>query len=244
MVKRTKYEELHIGRIHNLQVLSYGLIVAIFIGSASFRKEAFLSLWVLPDSPEGIPLFLARTFLFFNVAFFVLQWVAATANEFTLWERWLKYQFVPSHVYLSMCGLIISLGLMILLVYDVTVFAGYLSCFFLLHYWSQWISNTYFARAYESTNKNQHNQKALAVLHHYFLELPQLGRIVTMLFFSMVAFGIALSASGRDASTTRLLHEISHAILGFTIFIGELIILIWRYRRDRDLRQVLTKASE
>lgn len=239
MVKRTKHEESHISRIHNLQVLSYGLIVAIFIGCASFRKNAFLSLWVLPDSQEGIPMFIARTFLFCNVTFFVLQWVAATANEFTLWERWLKYEFVPSHVYLSMCGLIISLGLMLLLVYDVTVFAGYLSCFFLFHYWSQWIANTYFSRAYESTKKNQHNHEALAVLHHYYLELPQLGRIVSMLFFSMVAFSISVSANVKDASSTQLFYMLSNAILAFTIFIGEVIILIWRYRRDRNLRLAL-----
>lgn len=244
MVKRTTASDFNIEAIRRAQFMSYVLIFSILLGSVALRREAFLAMWTLPGSVAAFSSFLERLLLFFVTLVFILRWIASTAHEFNLWVEYLEYIFVRAQVFVGMLGLAFGLGLMLVLVYDITIFAAYFTAFLCFNLWTQWLTNDHFRRAAQKTGHNDENRSVLEVLEYYWLKRPQLRRIAVMAFFSLVAFIIALLGTLRGDEWEEPLHLLAGGLLVLTIVVGEFLIARWRATRDHRLQGIVDAQSQ
>jgi hypothetical protein len=80
--------------------------------------------------------------------------------------------------------------------------------------------------------------KRLEIMKHYWLNQPQLARITTFMFFSLVSVSLATAASFQ--SEQKDFFEVSaYALLIFDILAGEIVIARWRIKRDGELDGLL-----
>lgn len=237
MVNRSHDENQQIESIKNVQITAYVLIFTIFGLSLILRKDQFLNMWIIPDSVHFIPIFLCRIALFFLTLFLVLRWIAATAQEFEMWKTWLNTPFISNQVYVAMYGLAIALGLMLVLVYNITIFSGYFAGFLFINYWSQALANNHFKKALEYTEPTEKNEVALNIMENYWLDRPQLGRITIMAFIATITFIISLVNDLTKSDWFSYLRIISYLLLIFNLLLGESIISYWRYQRDKDITE-------
>lgn len=237
MVKRTESQASHLDSVKNIQRSAYLLIFTIFGISLVIKSDEFVAMWTY-DPEIGITQMLLQIVLFLTVLSLVLRWIAATAHEFNLWLEWLEFVFLRSQIYMAMFGLAVALGLMLILVYDLTAFTGFFSAYLLLNYWTQWISNEHFARALKHTERTSQNKAVLAVMEHYWLKLPQLARIATMMFASLAAFSLAVASRLACQVQQELYRNFAYAVIILDIGIGETVISVWRHRRDSRLQEL------
>lgn len=238
MIERDKTAEMYISSIRSIQRMAYTLIFSILLGSVALRHDSFLAMLVLPKALSEAPAFLCRITLFACVLTFILRWIAATAHELDILFEYVEYVFIKSRVYMAMVALSVALGVMLVLVYDITIFSAYFSCFLLLNYWTQWATNDQVKDSLAKTKRMNQNKEVLEVLEHYWLRRPQLGRIVTMMFTSMVSVCFAVSGTVSDSVLSKKLHLIAHLILILNILIGEAILSLWRHSRDKNIVKI------
>ncbi|MEA2603964.1 MAG: hypothetical protein QOF89_4956 [Acidobacteriota bacterium] len=244
MVERTAASDFTIEAIRRAQFMSYVLIFSILLGSVALRREAFLAMWTLPSSTATLSSFLERLLLFFVTLIFILKWIANTAHEFNLWVEHLEYIFVRAQVYVAMLGLAFGLGLMLVLVYDVTIFAAYFTAFLVFNVWTQWLANDHFRRSAHKTVHTDKNRSVLEILEHYWLKRPQLKRIAGMALFSLASFIIALLGTLRGDEWEEPLHLLAGGVLVLTIVVGEFLIARWRTTRDYQLQHIVDAQSQ
>lgn len=161
-------------------------------------------------------------------------------HEFQLWLRYLHFVFIRSHVYASMYGLAVVLGMLLILVYNIVAFTGFFSCYLLVNYWTQWVSNEHFPRALAATEKSasDSHKKVLEVLREYWLGRPQMARIATMMFFSLVSFAFALRGEAGEGSANAYTTA-AYVLTTLNIAFGEAIISVWRLKRDNRLQPAI-----
>lgn len=220
-----------------LQTFCYGMVLTIVFGTLALRRDAILTEFALPQSTSALPLFICRIVLFLITLFYVVQWFAATAHELSLWVRWLDFVFMRGETYIATFGLAVALGMLLVFVPYIALFSAYFSAFLLLHYWWQWLCNEYFVRASARRSIRESKDTALPALRHYWLDRPLLGRIVTMLFFSMIAFSIALTGTVTEGDASNTLKLSAYLVMILTIGGSEVIILYWRRARDRAIEE-------
>ncbi|MFH1976502.1 MAG: hypothetical protein ABIJ52_13265 [Pseudomonadota bacterium] len=238
MPERTDSEKRHIESIQKVQVQAYFAVFTVFAISLVIEKDAFVSMWDILNAPNMIPA-ICRIFLFLTIVSLVCRWIAATAHELNLWLDWVEFVFIKSQVYIAMFSLSIALGLMLVLVYNLTTFTAYFTIYLLLNYWTQWLSNEHFQRAIKKTEKTINNEAVLSILETYWLRRPQLGRIATMMFFSSIAFIFSLVYELKYKPHDQLFLTLSYIIIIGTILTGEIFISCWRYKRDKDLQKII-----
>jgi len=76
-------------------------------------------------------------------------------------------------------------------------------------------------------------QAKLQAIEHYYVELPQMERSATIMFFSFTALSLALAGNAsQSAAVTAWLHAAAYALVITNIMISE--VVIWRWRKTRD----------
>lgn len=220
----------------------WGILVVflIFAGLAHFWSR-----WALPTTLAEVTPYAARVALFIVMVSLALRWVISTNHEFKLWMRWLENPPQTNDVYWAIIGLSIILGSCLALAYDVLWIALILTLYFLLNYWTQWLSNDHFVRALPGTREKLQSEpqraalQVLEVLEHYWLKRPQLARITTMMFVSSVAFSAALAGYVQKEPQKHQFQLFAASVLIVTILGGELWIAFWRRKRDQDITKVI-----
>jgi hypothetical protein len=220
--------------VHQMQYLSYGLIFFTFLAFAGLFvfSETFRSFFVFGGSNVRTMLAILRIVLGVAAMFLIGMWIAATFHELLLWINNLQIVFVTYQVYLAMILTAVGLGVMLLMVWNVVLFSGYFALFLLFNYWSQWLANDYFANALAETPRTSENSKILAALETYWLKRPQLARVVTMMFVSLIAFALSLTGHFGARNKMEVLDVIAYALIILNIVCGEALIIFWRSRRD------------
>jgi hypothetical protein len=233
-MQRSDAEKDDIDTVKSIQRAAYVLIFSICSLTLVVKRDDITAMWALKSS--DMLLAILQIALFLCAIAIVIRWIATTAHEFQLWLRNLQYVFVRSHVYLAMLGLAVVLGMMLILAYNILAFTGFFSCYLLFNYWTQWISNEHFERALNRTQADSiENKQILDVLRAYWLHRPQLARIATMMFVSLLSFALALKGSESGPHAQKLLLGAYLVTIG-NILVGESIISRWRTVRDRDLQ--------
>jgi len=228
--------------VHQMQYLSYGLIFFTFLGFAGLLvfSETFRSFFVFSGSTTRTALAILRIALGVIAMFLVGMWIAATFHELLLWINNLKIVFVTYQVYLAMILTAVGLGVMLLMVWSIMMFSGYFALFLLFNYWSQWLANDYFANALAETRRTPENSKLLEALETYWLKRPQLARIVTMMFISLVAFALSLAGHFGAQNKREVLDLVAYGLMILNILCGEALIIAWRSRRDTAIAKAKT----
>lgn len=237
------------GSSPNLRVLNrfrkgaYGGILVVFasFGGLNYFKTEWLP-WTTPH--EHGDFVRLGAFLFATLLLLAGQWVHATRQELGLWLTWLKNPAQKRRVYIAIVSLSIFLGLCLAFAFNIFWISLLTTVYLLLNYWSQWLSNDHLRRALDQTRASTLNEKeryALEVIEHYWLKLPQLARITTLMFCSAISFSLAFAATVKPDPTRQhyiaLFTIAAYWILIATILIGEAIIANWRRRRSLALAQ-------
>lgn len=142
---------------------------------------------------------------------------------------------------MSIFALAVGLGLMLVLVYDMTIFAGYFSGFMILNLWAQTLWNDFFRRAVEniettSRKGDRVRKDVLEVMKAYWLRRPHRTRIVVITLFSMLSLVAGVVSNTTAIAWKHQLETFGYVILILTIVIGEAVIGSWRRARDRQLQ--------
>ena len=178
------------------------------------------------------------------IVLLVALWISATTHEFQLWQRYIHYVFIRQQVYAAMFGLAFVLGTLLVfaVAFNVVVFTAFLSSYLLFNYWTQWVTNEHFERALEVTLKSESlsasHRKILMILRHYWLARPQLARIATMMFVSLVAFALAFRGMTVDSMSANFTAA-AYLLEIITIIVGEAVIYRWRHIRDSRLQPII-----
>jgi hypothetical protein len=215
-------------------------ILAFFLLFAKLTH--FRYRWALPSTSDEYVPFAARVTLFFMLAVLACRWVIATDHEFELWKKWIDNPPPKSDAYWAIVGLSFTLGLCLAMAYDILWITSILTGYFLLNYWTQWLSKDHFKSALLRTRKGLRDvtrRGVLNVMEHYWLGRPQLARITTLMFFASVAFSFALAGALGKGPHKRGLHLTATILLIFTILFGEMAIAWWRRERDRDIGKAI-----
>jgi hypothetical protein len=70
-------------------------------------------------------------------------------------------------------------------------------------------------------------------IEQYYLDMPQMERAATIMFFSFVALSMALAGNASQSlATTEWLRAAAYLVVIANIAISE--VVIWRWRKTRD----------
>jgi hypothetical protein len=216
-------------------VVIFGLVVTL---------NDFKSMWT-PSAWDKEGLFAAGIVLFVGLAILACRWVDATSNEMELWIDELRNPMTKKQVQGAMFGLAIVLGSLLALAHNIICVSAFMAGYFLVNYWTQWLSNEHFRRALERTREaplDSMNFKVLDVMEEYWLARPQMARIVTMMFFASLAFSLALAGWAQQKPQRTPFYLASYVLLFLDILVGEIVMFVWR--RDRDNKIELAKTQE
>lgn len=78
----------------------------------------------------------------------------------------------------------------------------------------------------------------LKVMEIYWLQRPQLGRIVLMAVFSAVALTLSLISSWAHEPRRYWLQSSTYVLLILNILVGEVTISFWRHKRDQAIKEL------
>src|SRR5947209_5719437 len=191
----------HIKIFNLFRIFGYLGIVVVFGGLSLWNH--FRPTWMPVTMWGGIKAHALQVAQFGVILLLVIRWVLATDREFKLWTRELEITIEQKQVYAAIAALSLGLGASLAFSFDVLWVSLAMTIFLLVNYWSQWLSNDYFARALGETKKKGDaverrkradsavNLVVLDVMKHYWLERAQLARITTLMFFAAMAFSLA-----------------------------------------------------
>jgi hypothetical protein len=232
----------------DLKWFSYAFIVAISLGLAStFNGDYFATTWrdISKISDFSVlrewAVFTAPVLLFFLLVVLVLWWIIATHCEFELWRRWLDHPATRFERVAAFVVFPLVLGILPAYPNKIAFLSGFMAVYGLSNYWTQWLCNEYFRRALQekrATPLSKAQIEVLAVMEHYWLNRPQLGRIVTTLFFDCIAFSLALAGQVQPEPQRYRFQLPAYAILIAVLILSEFTILCWRHKREQDIQQI------
>jgi hypothetical protein len=235
--------EAYKGRIDTAKTAAYWGIVGVFAVVTSLND--FKSMWT-PSAWDGQGLFAAGIVLFVGLSVLAYRWVHATNEEMELWIDELHNPMTKKQVQGAMFGLAIVLGTLLALAHNIACVSGLMAVYFLVNYWTQWLSNEHFRRALERTRQSPlstTNFKVLDAMEKYWLALPQMARITTMMFFASLAFSLALAGWAQQEPQRTRFYLASYVLLFLDILGGEITIFVWRCKRDYKI-DLATEAQE
>lgn len=231
----------------DLKNYMYAGILGVFTAAATFNS--FGEMWVLPSpsEPSKIIPFVIPIILFAALVVMVFQWVSATNYELGLWVEWLHNPFQKYEVPLAMFSLSIALGLMLAFPHKIVVITAFITVYFFIDYWAQWLANDHFRRALEKTRKigqiDETHPKILGVMEIYWLKRPQLKRIIIMTVVAFAALVFALLSTCYEPP--RVSFQIAaYVLLILDLLAGEAVIAWWRFTRERDYAQIINAEDD
>ena len=232
-------------RFDNFKNVAYGVIVAVFAVAAGFN--GFKDIWTPSSALSSKVMSGTQVALFIELVVLMFRWIIATHHEMDMWALWLDNPFTKQEIYTAMFGLSVVLGLLLAFPHRILFLSGFMTLYFLFNYWTQWLANDHFFRALQKTKKGSLSitkSKVLNVMDNFWMNRPQLARIVTMMFFSSVAFDFALAGEFHSGRQKTLLQLASYGILIIDILLGEIVIALWRHKLDQDIATVTNSEEE
>ena len=157
-----------------------------------------------------------------------------------MWVEWLDNPVTTAQTLTALLGLPVVLGLLLAFSYDIAVISGLMTMYLLVNYWAQWLCNDHFSRALQKTRQRppgKINSSVPQAMECFWVNQPQLGRITTMMFFSSIAFNLALAGAFQTGRQKLLFQMSAYSVLILDVLIGEIVVARWRYRLDRDIEQ-------
>ena len=239
----TSLPDVH--QFNHIQYWGYGLIIFIYTAAEYAQEWESLKYLGHPFLEPNVLLYILRVIFFVELVIFIVRWIIATINELELWanselnwSHWTKNPFEKQNTYSAIFGLAVFLGLLLAFSNKIFVAASILSIYSLFGYWTQWLCNNYFSHSINETKiKNEKHLKRITIMKHYWLEQPQLARIATVMFFSLISVIFATAALFQSEQKDSF--EIAaYVILILDILIAETYISKWRIKRDRELKAV------
>jgi hypothetical protein len=226
-------------RFDNFKNLAYGGIIAVF--GIAVSVNGFASMWAFPSTLGEQMLFVGRVTLFVVFVLLAYRWVIATHNELDMWLLWLDNPIQKNEVYSAMFSLSVVLGLSVAFPHRVVFITFFITFYFLIVYWAQWLANDHFTQALLRTRKrhlNQTKSEVLKAMDNYWLQRPQLARIATMMFFSGMAFSLALAGNYQAQPGKTRFQLAAYVLLILNILLGEAVITWWRHKRDQRIEDI------
>ena len=235
---RTPDEISDIETLKKIQFYSYPAIMVFSAGLLTIFRDSVAVTWSL--NPWLV------TPLALVIVILIGVWISATVHEFQLWQRYLCFVFIRQQVYAAMFGIAFLLGTMLVfaVAFNIVIFTGFFSTYLLFNYWTQWVTNEHFKRALISSRKkgniSESEMEVLSILNQYWLSRPQLARIATMMYFSMLSFCLAFKGINGGVYEPDYSAG-AYLLIIFNIIIGEAVINRWRNVRDNKLQPIIDK---
>jgi hypothetical protein len=230
-----------VGRFDNLKNFAYGEILAVFALTVSFNDWG-ANMWGIRANLSEPAIFGARVALFIVLVILMFRWIIATHYEFDMWVQWLEHPFTKQETYVALLGLPVVMGLLLAFTYNIVIISGFMTVYFLVNYWTQWLANEHFKRAIHKTRQKHFSGTkhcVLQAMEHFWFKRPQLPRIKIMMLFSSVAFSLALAGAFQKERQKLFFQLSAYAILILDIVVGEIVIASWRDRLDQDIEQAM-----
>lgn len=207
----------------------------------------FSTMWSFPPAPGGRVIFFARLVLFAEFVTLALRWVIGTHTELDMWILWLNNPFQRQEIYTAMFSLALVLGLLLAFPHRVVFITFFMTSYFLVDYWAQWLANDHFDRALRRTRvKHLSSTKfeVLKAMEYYWLRRPQLARVTTMMFFSSMAFSLALAGAFQQEPQRTRYQLAAYLLLILDLLVGESVVSWWRHKRNQAMRQAVGQESQ
>lgn len=227
--------DAYAARVDTWKTGAYWGIVGVFAVVAGLND--FKSMWI-PSAWDRQGLSVAGIILFGGLAVLAYRWIDATNNEMEMWIEELRNPMTKKQVQGAMFGLAIVLGTLLALAHNIRCLSALMAVYFLVNYWTQWLSNEHFRQALERTRQLPNpktNFKVLDVMEEYWLARPQMARIATMMFFASLAFSLALAGWAQQEPQRTRFYMASYALLFLNMLVGEIVIFLWRSDRDNKI---------
>lgn len=219
---------------NRFRISAYFGVLAVFSILAILNN--FKSMWAPPVAAQDTESYIARIVLLIVLILLAIRWVFATDKEFKLWAQVLENPVEKWDAYVAIVLLPLGLGFCLAYAFDLVKVSMAFTGFLLINYWSQWQSNDHFTHALPETRKKAKDagrQGVLNVMEQYWLKRPQLARITTMMFFSSLAFSLAWAGSFEKQLLRHRFELSATIVLVVSIVLGEILIGIWRYQRNK-----------
>lgn len=218
-------------------------ILGIAAIATAVSSSKFGELWLPPSNPAEMQLYIARILLFGVFAVWSYRFVDATHDQMFLWKKALDYVEPPKKARLAVAVTALYLGLLMSLPAHIVIASGFFTLSLLVNYWTQWMCNDAFYDA-SLTSKETYAGVAWRIqiiekMEHFWLRLPQLARITTMMFFSSIAFSLALAGSVQVDPQRSQYELAAYEILIADVVIFEAWMFVWRRNLYKEIDDVL-----
>jgi tetratricopeptide (TPR) repeat protein len=208
----------------------------------SLSIETFTAMWALPSALAATPAYALRVALLVVILMRVVRSVVAMKTDLKIWQRWV----VPAPIergssYAAIGSLSILLGLEVAFAYDILFMSMLITLSALVEHWTQWLSHHHFQRAFgemRHTEGNLTRRKVLEVIEHDWLARPHLVRITMVMFFSATSFAFALRGGAQGGPNGQKWQSAAYIILILDIVANEIVIAMWRRKRDLAIAEL------
>ena len=142
---------------------------------------------------------------------------------------------IKIQTYIVIICLGIFFGILISFSHKILIYCVFIIVYSLFDLWGSWQVLKSIAPLIKKrlgVEKLDQERRIIETIHEYYFSNPTLQRIVTIMFFSWIAFAFALLAI-YEKSSSRILQFVAYLTIGLNIVVSELIITIWRRRRNR-----------
>lgn len=243
-MKNNKIEKSRWERLKML--FNIGLTVVIASGVVAFSKDRLMLLFTA-ESMQYFPIPHLSAILLVVMLFLIFQWIRSASAEMQMFRDHFE-EFIPSLPGTSfqlVIGIAILLGILGYFSNNIIVFSAVFVCLNLFDIWGNWIL-TYHLRktiseARSKAFEENGRRKGWFAIETYYLEKPQVQRSVTIMFFSFISLIFGLSAKiFPDHYLENVLISGAYCIMILNIVISEIIITIWRWKRDKAIGEVYT----
>jgi hypothetical protein len=232
--------------LQNFKNAAYALIFTVMLASFGTNWSTIKPRLTPPPTVGALPVYLGRIAVLVSVVVLILRWVAASTSELNLWISNLTIDSPRSHVFLSMFVLALVLGVMAFVsLQTFGVFLGYMVVYFAVNILAQASFNKHYARLRKHTAiESECHARIVVALDHYWLEQPQLGRLFVMFLFSLLALVLWLTAADFAARWQASMKLAAEFVFVFALASGEVVISIWRWRRDDAIEAAEDAANQ
>ena len=232
-----------------LKIFAYTLIPTVVAIVAYIPGVGFERLWEWPHEASDTPLFFLRLAMFVLLCVWSLRWIWATQRELTFWVIWMpEFHFARWEAVAAMLGLAPVLGTLIASAHNLPLCTGLMAATAFMNYWTQAVANEHFVDAVALSREQEvepWREEVLEAMERFWLDRPQMGRIVAIMFAHCLTFTVAVAgATTSSPERSRMLYIAAAVMFIVTTVAGEVVVAVWRRRLSRDIEDIDCRVGQ
>ncbi|MEW5924032.1 MAG: hypothetical protein AB1746_08600, partial [Candidatus Zixiibacteriota bacterium] len=212
-----------------------GMAITFFLAALIPSWEKYTRLFSV-----DFVLFLESSILGLITFILFLRYAIASHHELTMLEEYLNGSTAPrvkAKTYLVIFLLAVFFGFLISYTDSLEIYTSVYLLYILFDLWGGWQVQVILRPLIDKRlagNISEKDRKIIIEIEKFYFKHPVLQRIVTLMFVNWIVICLAIIAYMTTNENLSFLRNLGYILLIANIIWGEILIFLWRYKRDRE----------